>query len=66
MDWLKDFENKFTVSNCEDLQNLKAKYFHGSIELHFSDGVCHYVSLHRGFKPISYKEQVNSTFTEGG
>ena len=66
MDWIIDFQNKFTGSNLEDLQDLKAKHFHGHIEIHFADGVPHYLSLHRGYKPISYKEQVNSTFKEGG
>ena len=65
MDWIKDIETRFQGEQFKDLQTLKTNHFHGHIEIHFADGVSHYVSLHRGFKPISYKEQVNSTFTKG-
>lgn len=37
MDWLETFKTKF--SGYEELQQLKADKFHGSLTIHFCEGV---------------------------
>ena len=43
MDWLEDFEKKF--SNCIEFHDLKKNRLHGSVTINFSDGIPHNCEL---------------------
>jgi len=58
IDWMQDFVKRFCM--FKEIQTLKADKFHGSVTIHFSDGV-----------PMNYELRLcrrveNSNLTKGG
>ncbi len=48
MDWMRGFAERF--DHCSEVKTLQQRRFHGSVTVHFADGIPHTFKIEQHFK----------------